>query len=97
MIDDCGRRGYDPAIAQETIRLYLIGRKTLGRDRYDGVLAIDLEFPYQGSLGGVDRVKMAVPRPDKYDTVNDRWRRANHVLSLEVPCCLERRDICRVY
>jgi len=96
MIDDCGRRGYDPAIAQETIWLYLIGRKTLGRDRYDGVLAIDLEFPHHRSLVGVDRVKIAVPRPDKYDTVDDRWRGANHVLGLEVPCCLEGRDISRV-
>src|SRR5262249_33673221 len=97
IIDDCGRRGYDPAVALGTIRLYLIGRKTLGRDRYDGVLAIDLEFPYQGSVGGVDSVKIAVPRPDKYDTVNHRWRRANHVLGQEVPRWLERRDICRVY
>ena len=95
--EDRGRRGYDPAITQETIGLHLIGRETLRRDRYDGVLAIDLEFPDQGSLGGVDRVKIAVPRPDKDDVANDRWRRANHVLGHEVPYWLERRDICRVY
>src|SRR6266851_2453770 len=40
IVDDCGRRGYDPAISQEPIGLYLIGRETLGRDRYDRVLAI---------------------------------------------------------
>src|SRR6516225_10656053 len=31
------------------------------------------------------------------DCQNDRWRRANHVLGREVPCWLERLDICRVY